>query len=155
MTNAQFIQGECGSEPIKLQKNNSNHLTTLAGNLFQIAKTKHSDMAVNILYVALSKFFYLTCPPFFNVHWKKPCTLYNSVHFICVVYGLMKSCLSDVEKFGQTLLDYFAMLLCVMVNIMVELKELCFGDLIYADYAYGNRQYISQRFKTWAMHFPI
>ena len=39
-----------------------------------------------------------------------------------------ESCMSDVEKFGHTLLDYFAMLLlllCLMVK-MVELKELCF-----------------------------
>ena len=41
--------------------------------------------------------------------------------------------MSDVEKFDQTLLDYFAMLLlllCLMVK-MVELKELCFRDLSF------------------------
>ena len=40
----------------------------------------------------------------------------------------MKCCMSDVEKFSQTLLDYFAMLLlllCLMAK-MVELKELYF-----------------------------
>ena len=47
----------------------------------------------------------------------------------------------DVGKFGQTLLDYFAMfLLCLMLK-MVELKELCF--LVYWELIYlkncGNR----------------
>ena len=32
-TNAQFRQGKCSSEPIKFQKNNSNHVIALAGNL--------------------------------------------------------------------------------------------------------------------------
>ena len=36
--------------------------------------------------------------------------------------------MSDVEKFDQTLLDYFAMLLLLLYLMvkMVELKELCF-----------------------------
>ena len=38
LTNAQFLQGKCGSEPIELQKNNSNHVIALAGNLSWIAK---------------------------------------------------------------------------------------------------------------------
>ena len=39
LTNAQFFQEKCSSEPIKLQKINSNHVIALAENLSQIAKT--------------------------------------------------------------------------------------------------------------------
>ena len=45
-----------------------------------------------------------------------------------------RECVSDLERFNQTLFNYFGMLLlCLMVK-MFELKELCFQVLMESSF---------------------
>ena len=54
----------------------------------------------------------------------------GDVCFICID----QVCVSDLEKFNQTLFNYFGMLLlCLMVK-MVELKDLCFVVLMESSF---------------------
>ena len=58
------------------------------------------------------------------MHW----TALHLIRYVslALITDSYKSCMSDVEKFDQTLLDYFAMLLLYLMVKMVELKKLCF-----------------------------
>ena len=110
--NAQFLQGKCSSEPINCRKStaNSNHVIT-AENLSRIATTQRSGAGwKSFLIRFVVRHFVIIC---------------HLVRFTCIDYRYIKSRISDVEKFDQTLfIDYFARLLLHLMVKIVELKKL-------------------------------